>query len=299
MEPTLKQLRAMTSVAECGSFTLAAERLHLTQSALSVLIRELESRTEARLFDRSPRGVKLTEIGKALYPRAKRVLDELAQALSVAAGVKERRMGHFKLVAPQILSCTLVPTAIMAYRRRFPGVSVELSDAIAPEVQSRVLAGAAHFGIADGNMPIARDLEATPLFESLLMLACRADHPLSRRKRLRWTDLAGQPYVAAGSEGVARLSAAIAARGREVHFDVKFEAAFFTTRLALIGAGLGVSVVPACAKPLMQIHKLRMLSIIDPEIRVPFVLVRRRQESLSPAALDFIELLKDLAPPRP
>ena len=125
---TLRQLRAFAAVAEQGSFTAAAARLHLTQSALSVLVRELERELGARLFDRHTRRVLLTEAGRELLPYATRVLADLEQAASSVAGLSDKSRGWLRLAMPQLMASTLGARAIAAFHRQHPGIAIELHD---------------------------------------------------------------------------------------------------------------------------------------------------------------------------
>src|SRR3954454_12659545 len=103
MAVTLRQLRAFVAVAESGSFTAAAGQLSLTQSALSVLVRELEADVGVRLFDRHTRGVLLSEAGREFQPRVRSVLAELHDAVTGLAELGARKKGIVRLAAPQLI----------------------------------------------------------------------------------------------------------------------------------------------------------------------------------------------------
>src|SRR4249920_1736050 len=126
MNLTLRQLHAFCAVAELGSFTAAAGKLHLTQSALSVLVRELEHQLGTRVFDRHTRRVLLTEAGAELLPRAARVLAELEQAVAEVGALRDKRRGRLRLAMPQLMASTLGARAIAAFHAQHPDVTIEL-----------------------------------------------------------------------------------------------------------------------------------------------------------------------------
>src|SRR5690606_24676409 len=127
---TLRQLRAFVAVAEAGSFTAAARTLHLTQSALSVLVRELEREMGVQLLDRHTRQVLLTEAGREFLPSAQRLLAELAGAVAGVTDLRDKKKGVLRLAAPQLMACAFMPPVIAAYRARYPDVEVRLADTL-------------------------------------------------------------------------------------------------------------------------------------------------------------------------
>jgi DNA-binding transcriptional LysR family regulator len=120
MNPTLRQMRAFIAVAKTGNFTLAAQFMHVTQSALSGLIKELEQTLGARVIDRSTRRIALTDMGKELYPLFSQMIDDLDRALANVADHAQLRKGIVRVAAPQLMACTLLPQAIAAWRERHP-----------------------------------------------------------------------------------------------------------------------------------------------------------------------------------
>ena len=109
---TIRQIQAFLAVAELGSFTRAAERLHAAQPALSLLLRQLEDELGARLLDRTTRRVELTEAGREFKNSADRILDELHHAARSARDHAARRRGRISIVAPPLLAAVLLPDAI-------------------------------------------------------------------------------------------------------------------------------------------------------------------------------------------
>ena len=124
MNVTLRQLRAFLAVTRTGSFTLAAESLYITQSALSGLIKELEQVLGVRLFDRSTRRIQMSEVGRGIYPLIEKILADLDGALDEVANIKALKRGVVRVAAPQLMACTLLPEVISAFARDFPNITV-------------------------------------------------------------------------------------------------------------------------------------------------------------------------------
>lgn len=127
MNVTLRQLRAFLAVTRTGSFTLAAESLYITQSALSGLIKELEQVLGVRLFDRSTRRIQMSEVGRGIYPLIEKILTDLDGALDEVANIKALKRGVVR-VAAQLMACAFARGDFGVCPRDFPNITVRLTD---------------------------------------------------------------------------------------------------------------------------------------------------------------------------
>ena len=194
MNPTLRQMRAFVAVAKTGNFTLAAQYMHVTQSALSGLIKELEQTLGARVVDRSTRRIALTEMGKELYPLFSQMIDDLDRALANIADQAQLRKGIVRVAAPQLMACTLLPQAIAAWRERHPDVKVSLADSAVENVTARVLSGEVDCGIGP-ERDETPELDASLLLDMPFEAVIPPGHPLESRPQLAWSDLADYPFI--------------------------------------------------------------------------------------------------------
>jgi DNA-binding transcriptional LysR family regulator len=290
MNPTLRQMRALVAVARTGNFTLAAQYLHVTQSALSGLIKELEQTLEIRVIDRSTRKISLTETGRELYPLFSQMIDDLDGALTNIADHAKLKKGLVRVAGPQLLSCTLLPQAIAAYRGAHPEIAVRLADCGVERVIARVLSGAVDFGVGPEREP-APQLVARELFEMPFMLVCAPGHPLAARERVSWTDIKDDPFISLQGEFTERLLADMHALQRDLQLPPANEVTFMTTALAMVSAGLGVTVCLPYAASLVAMHGLVMRPLEEPQLTRRFFIYTKAQRSLSPAAESFIASL--------
>ncbi len=290
MNPTLRQMRAFVALAKTGNFTLAAQAMHVTQSALSGLIKELEQTLGAKVVDRSTRRALLTDIGKELYPLFSQMIDDLDGALANVADHTRLKKGIVRIAAPQLLSCTLMPEAIAAYRARYPDIEVRLGDTGVESVVNRVLSGEADIGIGPEREP-APPLDARLLFEMPFALVFPKGHELERQARVTWKDVARYPLISLQGQFTERLLDDMHASMHAPSVKPANEVTFMTTALAMAAAGLGVTVCMPYAAPLAALYGLVMRQLEEPVLTRRFFLYTRPGRSLSPAAESFIDFL--------
>jgi DNA-binding transcriptional LysR family regulator len=292
MNLTLRQLRAFLAVADCASFTEAARQLHLTQAAMSVLVRELEGELGVRLLDRNTRRVELSEAGRDLYPFAQRMLRELEEAVHSVGELRDKKKGLLRVAAPQMMACTLMPQVIAAYRQRYPDVEVQLADTVPEQMHERVLSAQVELAVGpDGAAP--PELARRPLLRDRHHFICQPQHPLARKKQLRWRDLAGLPFIAPTHDFMRRLEPELAAAGLALPLvQAVHQVSYMSTALGLVGAGLGVTACPSYAAPMVQGHGLVMRPLVDPVFYREVCIYSAAARSLSPAAQSFVEFIE-------
>jgi LysR family transcriptional regulator, carnitine catabolism transcriptional activator len=283
MNVTLRQLRAFVAVAQLGGFTPAAQRLHLTQSALSVLVRELERELGIRLFDRTTRMVRLTDAGREFHGSAEKMLLDLEHAVANSRGLADARRGRVAVAATPLMSSVMLPRIIAGYMAAYPGVTVVLKDAVAGQIRRLVHDGAVDFGIGTFLTPES-GLVTEPLMVDTLVLACPRDHALAARARVRWRDLAGLPFIALPHDNAVGELVRDCLKEAGTPVQIAHEVAFLTTVLGMVEAGMGVSVLPSYGRETIRTHNIAVRRLVEPTIRRETSLITRRDRSLSPAA---------------
>ncbi|MGZ8288778.1 MAG: LysR family transcriptional regulator [Telluria sp.] len=286
MNPTLRQMRAFTFLVRTGSFTLAAEVMHVTQAALSGLIKELEQTLGVRLVDRSTRKIALTEMGRELYPLFSKMIDDLDGALHDVANHTKLKKGMVRIAAPQLMACTLLPEVIAAYRAAHPDIQVKLVDCAVENVTARVASGEVDVAIGPEREPTAQ-VESKVLFEMPFVLVFPQGHPLEPRERVTWQDIADYPFISLQGQFTERLLSDMHSSLRDVPLNPANEVTFMTTALAMVSAGLGVTACLPYAEPLVKLYKLHMRRLHEPELTRRFFVYTRENRSPSPAAESF------------
>jgi len=289
---TLRQLRAFAAVAELGSFTAASARMHVTQSALSVLVRELERELGARLFDRHTRRVLLTETGQELLPYANRVFAELEQAALSVGGLRDKSRGRLRLAMPQLMASTLGARAVAAFHHQHPGVVIELHDTPTDQLVAQVLSGEVELAIGV-EVPSSADIQRRTLLRDRHWLVCPAAHPLAQRAQVRWRDLASAPFISPTRDFMRWLEPLLAPRGLQP--VPAHTVAYVSTALGLVVAGLGVTVVPTYGGALARAWGLVLRPLVTPVFERDVQIYAAPGRSLTPAAQAFVAVLTALA----
>lgn len=240
----LQQLRYVVEVAETSSFTRAAERCFVTQSALSHQIAALEREIGQRLFARSSRSVRLTEAGEAFLPHARTAVLAARQAAEDAAATAGEVVGVLRLGVIPTVAAVDVPATLRAYRDAHPRSRVEMRMGNSDALISAIRAGdldAGLLGLREGVIPqgVASRVLATERLQAVLPV----DHPAAEASTLSLADLAGEMFAdfPAGTSGRAQSDSAFDAAG--VARDVAFEADAVGLLLDLVVSGLAVTLL--------------------------------------------------------
>jgi DNA-binding transcriptional LysR family regulator len=266
--------------------------MNLTQSALSVLVRELERALGVRLFDRNTRRVLLTEAGHELQPRAARALAEVEQAAAAVAELRDKGRGRLRLAVPQLMAATLAARAVAAFHQRHPAVVIELHDTPTDQLVAQVLSGVAELAIGV-EVPSSAVVERRVLLRDRHWLVCPPRHPLAARAQVRWKDLAGEPFISPTRDFLRWLEPLLAPRGLlpvPAH-----TVGYVSTALGLVAAGLGVTVVPTYGAALTRAWGLVLRPLAAPVFERDVQIYSAPGRSLSPAAQAFIAVLQSLA----
>lgn len=287
----LADLRAFLAVADLSSFRAASEALHLSQSALSRRVDKLEEALGVALFTRTTRKVELTAVGRAFVHRARNVMNELESALLGIQDVAQRLSGEVTLACVPSAVGHFLPAAIGSYHRRYPQIRIRVLDEASSDVLLAVTRGDADFGVTYIGTQEA-DIEFRPLMDDAFVAACASAHPLARRKRVRWGELAGHPYItlAQGSGNRFLIDQALAHSAQRPRWVC--EVNHVPALVSMIEAGLGIGVLPRMALPPGEGDgRLRAIALTDPQITRTLGLISRRGKPLAPAAQLFYDLL--------
>jgi DNA-binding transcriptional LysR family regulator len=290
MNVTLRQLRAFVLVGRLGNFTRAAQAMHVTQSALSLLVRELESAMNTRLLDRTTRAVSLTAAGSEFFAGAQRILGELESVIAGVDKLVAKERGRVVIAAPLVLSSTFLPPVLAAFKALYPGIELVLKDTLPMQVLPLVRSGAADLGIGTFSATEV-DLERVLLFTEAMVAVFPASHPFASLRRLTWADLASAPILALRSGSVFRDLAEAGFSAVGLTLQPAFEADYAGSLIGLVAAGLGVAILPGYATSLTDKSRIKWRRLEKPVVEREVLLVRKMGSSASPAAQAFVDFL--------
>ena len=247
----LKHLRVLKEVADRGSFSAAAEALSYSQPAVSQQIAALERAAGAKLVDRTSRGIRLTEAGRALLGHAEAILMRLADAEAELEAIRGVRSGRVRLASFPTGGASLIPLATAAFRERHPGVEVILSVAGPPGALEALGAGEADIAllVESGFERESENerVERIHLLDDPMFLALPVDHPLASKRSVRLADLADETWMHDSSScpDAAVFLRACHAAGFEPR--VALENDDYAAIQGFIAAGVGVALIPQLA----------------------------------------------------
>lgn len=289
IKPTIADLQAFVTVGELQSFAAAAKALHLSQPALSRRIAHLESLLDVRLLDRTTRSVELTQLGQRFHGDMRNVLAELDRSLLGLHDAAQLVSGDITVGCVFSAVHHFLPEVIRTFRAKHPHVMVRIIEEGADEVLASVKAAEADFAINYIGMNDP-EVEFSPLLKESFVLACPADHPLARRRSVRWQELADHPYalVSHASRNRVLIDQALAHVGR--HPRPACEVRHISTLIGLVQSGLVVAVVPQLTLPSDR-SSVVSVRLEDPQITRTIGMIHRTGRSMSPAAQAFVDML--------
>lgn len=288
MNLTTRQLAAFLHAARERSFTRAAERMHLSQAGLSLMVRELEAQVGCRLFDRTTRSVALTAAGAALLPVATRALGDLAASIGSLQESEASIRNTLRVGATPLLSAWVVPSVMQALRASHPAIGLALTDVSPEEVQRRVAAGELDCGLGPfaTNVP---GLQRTLVFKfNLLHIRAARGTPERARpavRTLRWGDLREAPALGLSPDnpiqqlvGKQLRKHGIAPHPAPMTFN------HVETVIGMAAAGAGAAIIPSVAFAMCRNSALEVARLVSPALNVGLFLISKRGRP-APAAL--------------
>ncbi|MDO9524458.1 MAG: LysR substrate-binding domain-containing protein [Gemmobacter sp.] len=289
MRPTLRQIECFLAAADLGSFSRAAERLGLSQPALSQQIRDLEALLGLRLLDRTTRRVDLTPAGRTFRDQTTPALAELDRATEAAQGRARLRSGQLRLAAPPLLAAAILPQAIAGFLAQHPGLTSSLSDIGTEDILTHLRTGRADIGI--GTFPPGLpDLDHRPILRDALMLFSPRGHPLAGLAS-SWSDVAQYPLITLTRDSGIRLLVELGFERANLSPRPVQEVTQITTALALVAAGLGIAVLPGYARVAPNAQLLACSPLQGPPVGREIAAVLPRDRSPEPAAIPFLDHL--------
>jgi DNA-binding transcriptional LysR family regulator len=287
----LRQLRYFAAVASRRSFTQAARDLAVAQPALSQQVRKLEEELGVELLRRTTRRVELSQAGELALARATRAIGE---ADALRAEIDDLRgLAHGTLSLGMLPAIgPLEPAPVLAaFRERYPAIEIRLLEAPLRETLDELAADRIDLAFAITEPDQAGDgFTGQVLFREELALVVAPDHPLARRKTLRFEALADEPLVSflPGSALRQRLDEELAKAG--VTASAMFESNLISTIRSLVASGFGVALIPR-SFALLEGPPVKPLRIAPRPLRVPISLLQRSGRELAPAAQAFRETI--------
>ena len=289
----LTALRQFVVIAEMGHLTRAAERLGVTQPALSAMIKKLESEAGAPLLDRTGKGVALTAAGRVFLEHAEVSVRRADEAVASVRELVGLEAGSIRVGGGATAVAHLLPGVVSEVRREHPALRFYVREAGSRAVAEAVISGELDLGIV--TTPVAGvgagELMSVGSFRDELLLIAPAGHRLTERTSYRWSDVDGEALVAFEAGSAVRTVIDEAASAAGITLDVVMEVRSLETIQKMVEAGVGVGFVSRLALGQEAGDRAGGLTCRDRRIHRELAVVRRRDRVPSPAAAVFERVL--------
>lgn len=242
-------LNVFVEVARRGSFTAAAQALGYTQSAISRQVSVLEGEYRAPLFDRLPRGVRLTEAGRCLLPHAEAVTGRLEAAASDIYALRSLHAGRLRVGAFPTADTALVPRAVAAFRQAHPAVELSFGEGFVRELVTRLRDGGLDVAVVTSTVPGLLDgLDLRHVMDDRMFVAVHPGHWSAGRASVRLKDLANEEWIVGNSRLEDTLFGAIP-EGPTQGFRprISYVIREWVAKQGFVAAGLGITLIPSLA----------------------------------------------------
>jgi len=293
-----RQLRYLCEVVEAGSAVHAAERLFVAPTAISMQLSQLEEHLGGALFDRSRRPMELTSLGKYFYPRAKELLAQAKRLDEEAHGIASGKRGWLGIGFVRSTLFSILPSVIRRFRESHPDVQLDLVEVLSEYQAERLREGRIHIGISRyiGEFEHPQDLAHRVMFDDPFVVALPTNHPLARKKSVHIADLDGTPYIVYPKDPRSPYSqrALAVLRNAGANPVVAYEAVEIHTALALVAAGLGVTLVGRSVAENNR-RDIAFVPVSDMTISSKMVAVTRANET-GKTVEAFLEVLLERTP---
>lgn len=287
----LHQVRYFQAVAHCSSFTRAAAREHVAQPSLSQQILKLEDELGARLFNRLGRKVTLTPFGELFAGHAQRILLELEGARHDIEDIKGLKRGGVSLGVIPTVAPYLLPALLGAFRSAGPLITTTIREDLTGSITARLAGGELDLALLSLPLP-SSEFVAEAVLSDRMLLALPARHRLLRPhpRRIGFHEVVEEPFLLLKDGHCFRDDVLNLCKRAHMNLNIVFEGGQFDTLLALVAAGLGVTLLPEMGRARFRHSGVRLVELRKPEPHRTIGLVRWRAKFLSPAARLLIEL---------
>lgn len=287
----IRQLNYFVQITEHASFSKASNYLHISQSTLSLVVKNMEDELGVVLLERSTRRLKLTDAGEDVLFHAKRLLRSMEDLHSSLAEVTQMKRGAIKLGMLPIVGAIFFPELFAKFRIQHPQISIQLLEAGGKIIEQSLLEGKIDLGVV--VMPVDESLyQIVPLFKGQLKLIVHPEHPLANREEVSLIELRDESFIIF-QEGFTLYD-----RIREIclnagfHPKISYESTQWDFISESVAVNLGISLLPEPICNKLDRSKISVIPILIPQIHWDLALVWSSHHYLSYAARAWIDFVR-------
>lgn len=288
----LRQLKYFMEVASFEHMTQASENLHVAQSAVSRQITKLEEELGIKLFDRVGRNMQLTTVGEDFLNQVKVAYNELLKAEAIVTEYSDPTKGSVRIGLPNSLASKVLPAVISAFRAEYPDVTYHFVEGSNAELKQLLLDGEIDITFLSPVPETDDSVEAVKFFDEKLKVIFPATHPLADRYNVSLEELAAEKFILYPPNFDLFKIVTTAAEKKAISLDIAFQSQDFYTIQGLVGAGLGISILPEMILDGTIFKDTKALPLRNKELRRSVGLVVTKKRQLSPTEKLFYHFIK-------
>jgi DNA-binding transcriptional LysR family regulator len=292
MNASQRQLEVFVEIYRSRNITRAAERLGLTQSAVSLHLKQLETLFGLRLFDRTTRILHPTGAAERAIAAAERILAATTGLTHEMQNLTQLNEGRLVLVTSAGFASTFLPPLLGRFSERHPGIEVTLYDVPAHQLVEKLLTSEAEIalGSVEGAIP---EVSIEPLMHGRMSAIGIDKGDFARKRSVSWDDLESFRTISMGRETRMRRNIESALAPFDRRFIPKLEVSLYITALSLSAAGFGVAILPDYILTRQQFPTLVAKPLVRPALGRQVSLIRKTGRSLSPASSQFVATVRN------
>lgn len=278
-------------VARVEHMTQASENLHVAQSAVSRQIIKLEEELGVALFERIGRNMRLTNVGKDFLAQAKRAVNELQKAEAIVTEYTNPKIGTVRVGLPNSLATKVLPAVISEFRKNYPDISYQFMEGSNAELTNMLLSGDLDLTFLS---PVPTETEffyTTRFFDEKLKVIVPKSHPLSNELTLTLHDLKNEKFILYPNDFDLFQIVQTSAEKKGIRLDIAFQSTDFYTIQGLVGAGLGISILPEMILDGAIFKETISIPLRDKDLRRSVGLITAKKRKLSPSEQLFYEFI--------
>lgn len=289
----MRHIRAFLAVARVGNFTRAASELHVSQSALTVQIRQLEESLGVTLFDRGKRFAALTQVGKDVLVPLEKILVDTEALVSRTRELTSLRRGLVTMAVLPSIAAQIMPKAIRKFTKLYPGIEVRIKDIVAERIIEAVKKEDVDFGIGSRLRP-DRELKSRSLQIDRLCAFVPKGHPLARQPSVTLYELIACPLIVTGKDSSVRAIFEDALKREKLAFKIAYETNYMSTAIGLLKAGMGIAILPEAVSDMDKSGEISCIVIKKPSLSRKIEIIQRKDRTLSPSAARLVDVFKQV-----
>lgn len=292
MSVTHRQLVAFVQLAQSSTFAEAAEKMHLSQPALSLAIKKMEQSLGGRLLSRTTRNVRLSQEGEEFLPVALRLLNDWDDAVDDVRNLFAMNRGKLTIAAMPSFANSLLPKVLKSFHLSWPNINISVQDVVMESTIQQVLKGRAEVGFTFEHEQM-EGLAFQALFEDSFVALLPPQNPLSTNSIVEVAQLAQFPFVAMNRGSSFRRWVDQVLDKENCRFNNVAEAGQLATVGQIVKQGMGVSIVPGICEPQMTMNGLVCLPLAGNVLKRNIGIIKSKRDNLSVPAQAIWDIVTD------